>query len=185
MDVWAPRVSLTFRPLFMCITSLLGPGYALLPGHHSFPHALIQTLSCLPLTTPRPDANCPPTPCPPRFPQDVVSSLKTPRRFHFTLHSLSGRLLSSPAMGMVAPFSALTAVWESGPDRQDMLRVTGLVISEADPTSNVGVRNPGLTAYSDLDFLDSSMTTYPQRMPAHLLGASVCLSFQVHPLNSV
>ncbi|CAI9155076.1 unnamed protein product [Rangifer tarandus platyrhynchus] len=36
-----------------------------------------------------------------------------------------------------------------GPDGQDTLGVTGLVISEADPTSNSEVRKPGLTAFSD------------------------------------
>lgn len=85
-----------------------------------------------------------------RFPsQDVVSSLR-PQDAIFTLHSPSGGSPLLPlAMGMVAPFCT-DSMGSQGPDRQDMLRVTGLVISEADLTSNVGVRNPGLTAYSDL-----------------------------------
>ena len=80
----------------------------------------------------------------------MASSLRTPGRFHSTLHSLSGGSPPLPSHGHPGALLCTGSGVGVGPDGQDTLGVTGLVISEADSTSNVGVRKPGLTAFSDL-----------------------------------
>lgn len=82
------------------------------PGTPPFPHFLSNSLLLAPYNT-RPDANCPPT-LALRGSRRMSSPLSRPQDVFILLYTRSQEaLLSSPAMGMVAPFSALTAVWES------------------------------------------------------------------------
>lgn len=128
-----PGPSLTFFwPFF---TSLLGPGYALCPGHLLSPHPHSNSLL---LTQAR--RYFPAIALPTEVPAGCGLLSQDPRTFSFYF-ALTFRRLPAPPQPRAwwRPCLHWQQCGSQGPDGQDALGVTGLVISEADPTSNVGV----------------------------------------------